>query len=180
MEENHFRNFPVNCTVISIRFLSQIEDCGCLFRTIYKYSIDFPLSAYLFIATTTFTWLLNGTRQFLVVCILFGFVEWIIEGKKIRYILLALALTTIHSSAIFMAVIVLFIEVNQTFTKKTIFFIGLTVVGTYYSEQVFEFLGETSESLNYADTMAIDGGSNIFRLIVASVPINLHFCVNVS
>lgn len=85
--------------------------------------------------------------------------------------MLALALTTIHSSAIFMAVIVLFIEVNQTFTKKTIFFIGLTVVGTYYSEQVFEFLGETSESLNYADTMAIDGGSNIFRLIVASVPI---------
>ena len=152
-------------------FFLAIVSCGCLFRTIYKYSIDFPLSAYLFIATTTFTWLLNGTRQFLVVCILFGFVEWIIEGKKIRYILLALALTTIHSSAIFMAVIVLFIEVNQTFTKKTIFFIGLTVVGTYYSEQVFEFLGETSESLNYADTMAIDGGSNIFRLIVASVPI---------
>lgn len=80
-------------------FFLAIVSCGCLFRTIYKYSIDFPLSAYLFIATTTFTWLLNGTRQFLVVCILFGFVEWIIEGKKIRYILLALALTTIHSSA---------------------------------------------------------------------------------
>ena len=152
-------------------FFLALVSCGCLFRTLYKYSVDFPLTAYLFIANATFTWLLNGTRQFLVVCVLFGFADWIIEGKKIRYILLTLVLSTIHSSAIFMVVIVLFISVNDIFTKKMLFFVAVTVIGTYYSDQVFDFLSESSESLNYADTMGVDGGASILHLIIASVPI---------
>ena len=151
-------------------FLSSIS-CFCIFKTLYKYSVDFPLSAYLFITTTTFTWLLNGTRQFLVVCILFGFVDWLIEGKKIRYILLTLLLATIHSSAIFMVIVVIFISANQIFTKKMFAFVLLTVIGTYYSESVFEFLSETSESMNYTDTIGMDGGSNVIRLFVTIIPI---------
>ena len=80
-------------------------------------------------------------------------------------------LSTIHSSAIFMVVIVLFISVNDIFTKKMLFFVAVTVIGTYYSDQVFDFLSESSESLNYADTMGVDGGASILHLIIASVPI---------
>lgn len=152
-------------------FFLALISCFCIFRTLYKYSVDFPLSAYLFITTTTFTWLLNGTRQFLVVCILFGFVDWLIEGKKIRYTLLVLVLTTIHSSAIFMAIIVLFVSSKQIFTKKMFAFVILTVIGTYYSEYVFDFMSETSETMSYTDTIGMDGGSNVLRLFVTIIPI---------
>ncbi|WP_461811498.1 EpsG family protein [Faecalimonas sp.] len=152
-------------------FFLAIISCFFLFKTLYKYSVDFPLSAYLFITMTTFTWLLNGTRQFLVVCILFGFMDWLIEGKKICYMLLTLLLTTIHSSAIFMVIIVFFISLNQIFTKKMFAFAILTVVGTYYSEYVFEFLSEASKTMNYTDTMGMDGGSNIIRLFVTAIPV---------
>ena len=151
-------------------FLASVS-CFFLFRTLYKYSIDFPLSAYLFIATTTFTWLLNGTRQFLVVCILFGLTDWLIEGKKIRYILLSIFLATFHISAIFMTIIVLFISSKELFTKKMFVFIILTVVGTYYSESVFAFLSVASETMNYTDSIGMDGGSSIIRLFVTVIPI---------
>lgn len=151
-------------------FLASISCLG-MFRTLYKYSVDFPLTAYLFITTTTFTWLMNGCRQFLVVCILFGFVDWLIEGKKFRYILLTLLLTTIHSSAVFVAVNIFFVSTKQIFGKKMLFFILLTVIGTYYSENIFIFLNESTNTVNYAETMGMDGGSNIIRLFEAMVPL---------
>ena len=48
-----------------------------------------------------------------------------------------------------------------------LFFVAVTVIGTYYSDQVFDFLSESSESLNYADTMGVDGGASILHLIIA-------------
>lgn len=150
-------------------FFLAIISCFFLFKTLYKYSIDFPLTMYLFISTTTFTWLLNGTRQFLVVCILFGFIEWIIEKKRIKYILLVLILTTIHSSAIFMAFIIFFVNSEQLFNKKMLFFIFVTIIGTIYSESIFNFLGEISESMDYSDTIGENNGANILRFIITII-----------
>lgn len=152
-------------------FFLAIISCFFLFKTLYKYSIDFPLSAYLFIATTTFTWLLNGSRQFLVVCILFGFADWIIRGDKIQYIMLAILLSTIHSSAIFIAIIVVFISAEEILGKKMICFVAITVVGTYYSENVFAFFAELSETFDYSSSMTLDAGSNILRFFVAFTPL---------
>ena len=36
--------------------------------TLYRYSIDFGMSFFLFIASTQFIWLVNGMRQFVAVC----------------------------------------------------------------------------------------------------------------
>lgn len=152
-------------------FFLAIVSCFFLFKTLYKYSIDLPLSIYLFIASTTFTWLLNGSRQFIVVCILFGFADWIIKGKKIEYIILAILLSTIHSSAIFIAIIVVFISAEEILGKKMICFVVMTVVGTYYSENVFTFFAEVSETFDYSNSMSLDGGSNILRFFVAVIPL---------
>lgn len=165
-----FKMFISNEHYAWLFFLAAIS-CICIFRTLYKYSVDFPLAAYLFIATTTFSWLMNGTRQFLVASILFGFVDWLIEGKKFRYAFLALLLATIHSSAVFVAFIVLFISSEEIFGKKMLFFMILTIIGTYYSESLFSFLGTISESMNYEETMTLAGGSNIIRLLEALIPV---------
>jgi len=147
-----------------------IVSCSCLLKILYKYSMDFPLTAYLFVADATFTWLLNGTRQFLVVTILFAFTDWLIEGKKWRYILLVLALSTIHTSAIFMAPICVFVSSKKIFDKKMLLFLSLTIVGTSYSESIFGFIDEALET-NYAESMSEGAGSNIVRLFIAAIPL---------
>lgn len=150
-------------------FLAAVS-CGCLFKILYRYSVDFPLSAYLFIAGTSFTWLLNGTRQFLVVCILFACTDWLLEEKKARYIVLALLLTTIHTSSLFIAIVVLFITHEKILPRRMLFFIVLTVVGTYFSEQVLSFIGSNLDK-DYSQELVSGSGSNILRLLVAVVPL---------
>lgn len=150
-------------------FLATISCLGLL-KVLYKYSEDFPLAIYLFVADATFTWLLNGTRQFLVVCILFSFAEWLIEGKKIRYLLLVLVMTTIHSSAIFMVLVCLFVSAQKILDEKMMIFAIITVWGTKYSEKVFEMLDFVLEK-DYVETLVEGVGSNIIRLLVSAVPI---------
>lgn len=150
-------------------FLASISCCGLL-RVLYKYSVDFPLTAYLFIANTMFTWLLNGTRQFLAVCILFAYTDWLLEGKKFRYILLVLGASLIHSSAIFMVPVCLFVSAKKLLGEKMVVFALITVIGTRYSEVVFNMLNFVLEK-DYTEALAIGTGSNIIRLIVAAVPI---------
>ena len=147
-----------------------IISCWCILRGLYKNSVDFTLSAFLFIATTNFTWLINGTRQFLVVSILFACSNWLIEGKKWKYILLALLLTTIHSSAIFIIPVCFFISSKTFLDKKIVLFAVITVIGTKYSEKVFELLKVLMDK-DYTDSLMAGGGSNIMRLLIASVPI---------
>ena len=141
----------------------------CLLRIYYKRTVDFSLTAYLFIATTTFTWLINGTRQFLAVCILFAFSDLLLEGKKFKYILIICLMTTIHSSAIFMIPIVFFVSSKEVFGKKMLFFSLITIIGTYYSDSVFSFL--TNEILNEEYSLASSDGSNVIRLLVEIIPI---------
>ncbi len=143
--------------------------CFCLFRVFYKYSVDLPLTGYLFVAAATFTWLINGTRQFLAVCILFAFIDWLLEGKKIRYCLLALLITTIHSSAIFIIPIALLVTSDEFLSKRTIFIIIVAVVGTFFSEQALGFVGNFLDK-DYTSALESGTGSNIIRFLVVCVP----------
>ena len=153
-------------------FVIAIISCTCLFRVVYKYSEDFPLSIYFFVASCMFTWLINGMRQFVAVCILFAFTDWLIEGKKIKYILLALAVSTIHSSAIFAIPICLFISSKKILDKKMMLFGVITVIGINFAGPIFSLLG-TALDMDYADSLSSGGGSNVIRLVVNCIPLIL-------
>ena len=142
----------------------------CLLRVYYKRSENFPFTAFLFVASTTFTWLINGTRQFLVVCILFAFSDWLLEGKKGRYVILAYILSFIHNAAIFMIPVCLFISAKKLWDKRLFLFVVLTIIGTAFSENVFEVLNDALDK-DYSAGLAADTGSNILRLLVALVPV---------
>lgn len=154
---------------IWLLFIASVS-CICLGKILYKYSIDFPLTAYLFVAEGSFTWLLNGVRQFIVVCFLFAFTDWLIEGKKSRYILLAIILTFVHTSAVFLVPVCLFVSSKKILGKKMIWFAVITVIATYFSERV---IGVISNGLgrDYSIALASGTGSNVLRLLVACVPI---------
>ena len=56
--------------------------------------------------------------NFLAVSILFAFSEWLIEGKKIQYIILVIIVTFIHSSAIILIPICLFVDSEKNIREK--------------------------------------------------------------
>ena len=147
-----------------------IVSCFFLFRPLYKYSCDFPLTMYLFIAGTTFTWLLNGARQFLAACILFGFSDWLIKGKKLQYILLSLLVSLFHSSAIFLAFICLFVSSKKILDFRMILFGIITTLGINYSEGVFTFL-KAALDMDYSEALSSTDGSSIIRLLISGIPI---------
>lgn len=150
-------------------FVASIS-CVCIFKILYKYSIDFPMTMYLFVAGGTFSWLLNGIRQFLAVSILFAFSEWLIEGKKIRYIILVLIVTLIHSSAILLIPVCLCVDSNKILGKKMIFLGIIIAIATRYMSTIITFLGENTD-YDYTTAFETGSGSGVTRLIVACVPL---------
>lgn len=167
--EGFFKKFVTDNYYGWLFFVAGIS-CVCIFRNLYKYSIDFPMTMYLFIAGGTFTWLINGIRQFLAVSILFAFSEWLIEGKKIQYIILVIIVTFIHSSAIILIPICLFVDSKKILGKKMIFLGVIVAFVTQYMNTIVTFLGENTD---YDYTTAFDTGvgSGVTRLMVASVPL---------
>lgn len=160
ISENHYLWLIFLCAV----------SCICLFKGLYYYSEDMSLSIFLFISSTTFTWLINGMRQFLVVCILFGFSNLWLTGHKKKYLLIILLATTIHSSAWFIIPIFLFVSSKRIWDRRMQIFLLITIVGTYYSEKVFDFINEIYVN-DYSNSLEAGDGSNFIRVLVAAVPV---------
>ena len=60
----------------------------CVMIPLYKYSCNFGVSAFLFMASCQFSWMFNGMRQFLVVAIMFACTGLILKNKPLLYITL--------------------------------------------------------------------------------------------
>lgn len=147
--------------------------CAMLLRTYNKYSDNMPFVIYLFLATATFTWLINGMRQFLAATILFGFADLIVDGEKnskMKYILLVLLMYTIHSSAIFFLPITVIVSSKKIWDKKMVLFVVMAVIGTYFSDSVFSVLNSSMDK-DYTASLESGGGSSYMRLLIALIPI---------
>ena len=152
-------------------FFIAIVSCVCVFYVLYKYSIDMPLSMYLFVANAMFIWPFNGARQFLAVSILFAFSDWLIEGKKIKYIILAFFVTFIHSSALVVIPVCWFISSRKILDIKMKLFGFITIIGTFFSRNIFIALSDFGFFAKYSESLLNGEGSSIPRLIVACVPL---------
>ena len=72
----------------------------CVMYPIYKYSCNYGISMFLFIASCQYTWLFNGIRQFLVASIMFSCTGLLLRKKIIPYMIIVLIMLTIHQSAL--------------------------------------------------------------------------------
>lgn len=143
-----------------------------------KYSCSFGLSCYLFIASTIFTYLVNGMRQFICVAIIFASTGLIVRRKFIPYLVIVLLLSTIHGSAILMLVV--YFIANAPAWSSRMWFVVIMAVGMgVFFDKVFPVLGtllQETQYSNYVDYIATSGvGSNILRLLIAAVPCGLAF-----
>lgn len=164
-----FKRFVSQNHYFWLTFLCVVS-CIFLFKGLRYYSEDMPLSIFLFVSSATFIWLINGMRQFLAVCVLFGFSNLWIEGHKKKYFFIVLLMTTIHSSVLFIVPIFLFVSSKKIWDKRMQVLLLITVIGTYYSDKVFNFINEMYVN-DYSNSLEAGDGSNFFRLLIATVPV---------
>lgn len=140
-----------------------------------KYSIDYLLSVFLFVASTDYlSWMCNGIRQFMAVVIIFAATELILEKKWTQIILVILLASTMHQSALIMIPIVIIAQ-GKAWNKRTVMFLIAALIAVVFVDQFTNVLDDMMQETQYANmvsdwTMWGDDGTNALRVLVYSVP----------
>ena len=150
----------------------------CVMIPLYKYSCNFGVSAFLFMASCQFSWMFNGMRQFLVAAIIFSCTGLILKNKTLSYIIIVCILSTIHKSALIL-IPMYFIAKGEPWNKRTMLFIGCIVLAMLFTTKFTNLLTDVVEQTDYASSVnefkATDDGTNPIRILVESVPVILAF-----
>lgn len=150
----------------------------CVMYPLYKYSCNFGVSAFLFMASCQFSWMFNGMRQFLVAAIMFSCTGLILQNRAILYIIIVCILSTIHKSA-FILIPMYFIAQGEPWNKRMILFIGCIVLAILFTGKFTNLLTDVVEQTDYATSVnefkSTDDGTSPIRILVESIPIILAF-----
>ncbi len=140
-----------------------------------KYSSDFVLALFLFVATTDYlSWMHNGVRQFTAVTLIFAATGLMLKKKYVPLIGIILLASTIHGSALLMLPIV-FIVQGKAWNPKTILAIIACVVAIAYVDKFTNLLDTLLTDTQYTNVVsdwqsAGDDGTNPIRVLVYAVP----------
>ncbi|WP_312287886.1 EpsG family protein [Terrisporobacter sp.] len=152
----------------------------CLIYIFRKYSSNYWVSIFLFIVSTNYiSWMFNGMRQFIAVCLCFACTSLMLKKKYMPMILLILLASTIHGTAIIMIPLV-FIAQGKAWNKKTIFLIAMTLLAIVFVERFTSLLDILTDGTQYegfldSEVMVNDNGTNPIRVLVFSVPAIISF-----
>ena len=150
----------------------------CVMYPIYKYSCNYGISMFLFIASCQYTWLFNGIRQFLVASIMFSCTGLLLRKKIIPYMIIVLIMSTIHQSALIF-IPIYFIVNGEPWNKRTMMFIGIIILAIIFADKFTGMLDTAVEHSDYANSMEefknTDDGTNPIRILIESIPIILAF-----
>ncbi|MDU6198518.1 MAG: EpsG family protein [Intestinibacter bartlettii] len=144
----------------------------------YQYSSNFALSCFMFIASSQFTWMFNGIRQYMVVCILFACMSFIYRRKILNYIILVILLSTVHKTAIVM-IPIYFIVYGEPWNKRTVLIIFIILLCMLFASNtlnIFDTIMQQSDyAVGYNEFKKNDDGVNIFTILISLVPVLLSF-----
>lgn len=153
-------------------FALAIFQMGAIIKLYYKYSVDYFLTAYLFIASGSFTWLMSGIRQFLAVAIvLYGF-DYILERKTKKFIFLVIIASLFHISAIIWLPVYFICTIKPWSSKMIMLTLGAVILILLLDKftNVFEdVLADTNYS-GITESFGNGNGVSAIRVIVTCVP----------
>lgn len=147
----------------------------CIAVVYRKYSTDYLLSFFLFIASTDYmSWMFNGIRQFIAAAGFLACFGLLVKKKYGLLICAILLLATIHASVLIMLPIIFVIQ-GKAWNKRTVLFIlaiGVLIVFVDRFTPILDsFLSETQYSdIVTNDLWTSDDGTSIFRILVYSMP----------
>lgn len=153
----------------------------CLGLVYRKYSRDYWMSIFLFVASTEYTaWMFNGMRQFLAATISFTALPFILNKKYIPSILIVFIASRFHQSALLM-IPVIFIVQGKAWNGKTILVALGTLIAVAFIDEFTGFLDTTLQDTQYENVVSDwqnefnDDGTNVLRVLVYAVPTILAF-----
>ena len=147
----------------------------CMSYTFRKYSPNFWISFFLFIASTDYiSWAFNGMRQFIAVCMIFAAFGLLVEKRYVWYALVVFLASQIHGSALLMLPLAVVME-GKALNRKTVLLVIATVLfmpfGSNFLPIMTELLADTQYSTSMADDAWLrDDGTSMIRVLVYSVP----------
>lgn len=146
-----------------------------LIRLYRKYSTNYVLSFFLFIASTDFfSWIFNGMRQFIAVTITLFAVELALEKKYVKAILVILFASLFHQSAL-LVIPFIFVCQGNAWNKKTLFFIFAVIIAVLFVDKFTGILDTMLAETQYENVVSDwqsggDDGTNMLRVLVYSIP----------
>ena len=154
---------------------------------LYKYSYPFEISIFLFVAVGYFGGLMNGCRQYMATAIVLLATKYLLSNEKntfasyLKYSIIIVIASFMHSSALVM-IPIYFVVRRPAWKLGSYLLIVASVVGVVFFDALMPgFLGalEQSDYSIYSEngwfTNGTEGGTNIFRVAVAIVPIVLAY-----
>ena len=152
----------------------------CMVYVYRKYSRDYLLSLFLFVASTDYlAWMHNGIRQFLVVSIVFASLPLIVRKNYLPVVVLILLLSTIHQTALVFLPFLLIIN-GKPWNMRTVLFIIAIIIAVIYLDRFVDILVDVMKTTQYKAEVGDflkDDGVNIFRALFYSVPAMTAFVV---
>lgn len=137
-----------------------------------KYSVMPGISLFVFIASTEFTYMMNGMRQFLAVTICFAAFRLLEKKKYFRYVVLVIIAAQFHGTA-YAALIALVISFIKPWSKAMYFSIAGFVVAMIFLNPILDgmqiFFEDTVYESNLSELMEMEG-VNIIRTFVSFIP----------
>lgn len=148
----------------------------CIYYAFSRYSDDVAFSFYLLMTSMYFySWLMNGIRQFLVVCIFFAALRLIAEKKLVKLLVLVAFCYFIHKSAIIMIPIYFISNMKNWNWGIYACVLATMAVALIFPDQFLSLVDDSFSEYNIIEQSANDDGVNVLRFLVAMVPAVLAF-----
>lgn len=146
-----------------------------LVRIYRKYSKNYWLSMFLFIASTDYlTWIYNGMRQFLAVTIIFAALPLLLQRRYSLMVLVVLFASLFHSSALIFLPFIFLVNGKAWNFRTMLFVVGL-VISIYFLDYVTGFITDAMQDTTYEGDIVYfdrnyDDGTNLIRVLFYAVP----------
>lgn len=147
----------------------------CLVSVYRKYSRNYWLSMFLFVASTDYlSWVFNGMRQFLAAALIFAALPLLVNRNKVGMVLVVLLASQIHISALIFLPFI-FIVNGRAWNIRTLAFIFSITLAVLFLDRVTGVITGALEDTVYESEIMffnseVDNGTNIFRVLFYSVP----------
>lgn len=166
-----------NSDVIYFLILATIQ-ITCIVIVLRKYSCDYWLSVFLFIASTEYIgWMHNGIRQFTAVTLIYASTDLWVRKKYIPLLGVILFASTIHGSALLMMPLVFIIQ-GKAWNKRTVLCIVASIMVLFFVERFTGILDRLLSDTQYMNAVTEwktgnDDGTNPIRVLICAIPMLL-------
>lgn len=148
-------------------------------KCLHRYSEGYFTSMLLFVLWGTWSWMINGIRQFMAVALTFLALSLIEESKPIRYFIVVFIASRIHTSALLM-IPVYFLVHGEPWSIRTLIAILVAVFAVLFTSPFLGALETVTEGMDYNGVLSNsyfleDTGSNPIRTLVFAIPTVLAF-----